>query len=130
MSGRVYELRCAKLWLDEDDIVREVFLPGSEIILSDAEEILSVYRSLKPGRKFLVYMDTRGVKSVGRDVRNFVKENFDSYILAIAATGTPIVRVLSELFNKLNKPPYPTKFFAVEKDALNWLKELSKESNQ
>ena len=130
MTGKIYELHSAKVWLDDDGIIREIFLSGSEITLSDAEEILSVYHTLEQGRKYPVYMDTRGVKSVGRDVRNYVKENFDSYVFAIAATGTPIVRMLSELFNRLNKPPYPTRFFTTEKDALEWLKELSKESNK
>lgn len=77
-----------------------------------------------------MYMDTRGVKSVGCDVRNFVKENFDSYIFAIAATGTPIVRILSELFNHINMPPYPVKNFASEEDALIWLRGLLKEKEE
>jgi hypothetical protein len=38
--------------------------------------------------------------------------------------SSPMQRMVGNIFFKINRPPYPTRLFSQQTDALQWLREL------
>jgi len=72
-----------------------------------------ISKNFAKGKKTPVFTDIRGVKSITREARLFVSSE-DSVKVCSAASiliGSPVSKVIGNLFLGLNKPPYPTKLF-------------------
>lgn len=124
MTSKTYELGFAKIWLDEDGIVRLVYAPGAVVTLKEAKEGGAAIIDLCQRAKKPVFIDARRLRNVDREARQFSvgEEAATPWIKAMAVLASPITKVLGELFNRINKPPYPIRLFTSEDEALRWLR--------
>ncbi len=124
MENEVIETKTAKVWLGDDGIIRAIALPDLKVTLEIIKEVNAHIKKLYKGKKVPVFADIRGVKSITREAR-LLPSSEDSVNVCSAAAlliGSPLSKVIGNLFIGLNKPPYPTKLFKKEDEAVEWLK--------
>jgi len=71
--------------------------------------------------------DTRLVKHTSMEVRKYLVEQATVSAVAILAKNS-ITIMLANIFINFSKPPYPTKLFKDESDAIAWLIEQGAET--
>ena len=114
----------AKIWLDENGILRVTSLPGATQTLAQAHENMSVEVQLSRGKRRPLLVDLRGMKSFDRDARAYYAgqeaAKFQSAVALLI--GSPLSRVIGNFFIGFNKTVMPTRLFTLEAEALEWLK--------
>lgn len=114
---------CAEVWLGDDGIIRIFYHPGTEVTITDAKEVGEAVISASKGSIHPAYADTRGLKSMTREAReHFSSDELTKWTSAVATRDSLISKVVVEFYLKLNKPPYPMKYFTSENKAIDWLK--------
>jgi hypothetical protein len=132
MSNEIIKTRIAKIWLGDDGIFRVIFLSGAEVNLEDIKEINSYMAKCSGGKRLPAFNDIRGVKSTTREARVFTSSQESVNVCSAAALliDSPISRAISSLFLSLSSPPFPTRIFKSEEEALAWLKGFSENRNK
>ena len=123
-QGSVVETRTARIWLEDNEILRTVIYPKSELTFEDARDILDRHIELVGDNRVVSLVDIRQIKSVTREARTHATdESVSRFALALALiVDTPVSRVIGNFFLGINRPPYPTRLFTSEREAVNWLK--------
>jgi hypothetical protein len=111
-------------WMGADGIARTKIKPGSSITITHARENSLAVNSL-PGPKFPLLIDSRDIRSMTKEAREFFSTNGrETKINSMAVViNSPISRVIGNFFLGINKPPVPTRLFDNPEDAANWLKQ-------
>ena len=123
MIGKVIELSCGKMWLDDDGIMRLIYSQGVNVTLKEAKEVGAILQEFSQGKKKPLLVDARLLKNINREARIYWEsQEITQTINATATLSSPIVRVLGSLYTSLNKPPFEIKYFSSEAEALEWLK--------
>ena len=123
MTGKIIDLSCGKMWLDDEGIMHLVYSTGVEVTLKEAKEVGSVLHELSQGMKKPYFVDARLLRNINREARVYWQnEEVIQCIRATATLSTPIVKVLGTIYSNLNKPPFEIKYFSSEADALEWLR--------
>jgi hypothetical protein len=120
----IQRLDKVKLWLGKDGIVRIIWVPGAEVTLDDARETMAAYLRIYQGKKRPLYVDTKTMKSLTREARQyFAGEEAARVASAVAIlVSTPVSRVLGNFYLGVSAPHLPTRLFDSEDEALEWLK--------
>lgn len=117
-------LTCYWTWMGEDGIARTKVKLNSEISLNHAIENSKAVNSLYVNKKFPILIDSRGIRSMTRDAREFFStRGRDTNTCAFGIIiKSPISRTVGNFFLGINKPAVPTRLFDNEENALEWLK--------
>ena len=121
------ELRTYYTWMGEDGIARTAVKKGAEIVLSDAMENSVAVNELKGPEQFVLIVDTREIKSITKEARDYFSLNGrESRVIAFAILiGSPLSAIIGNFFMGLNKPRVPVKLFTNEESAIKWCKLVS-----
>ena len=112
-----------EIWLGDDEIIRLIYYPNTEIDIDKAREIGFVIAEISRGKKRPMYVDSRNVKNANLEARNHLASTeVTRWTSAIGSYNNPITYILAGLYIKINKPPYPIKVFKSEEKAIEWLK--------
>ncbi|MFH1795906.1 MAG: hypothetical protein ABIK36_06570 [Pseudomonadota bacterium] len=116
--------RVASVWVGDDGIARIIHLPGAEVTLADAQETMAAYQKLNNGRRLPLFIDTKKMKSLSRDARQFYASEEAAACASAAGiiVGTPVSRVLGTFYLGLSNPKLPSRLFSDDDEALAWLK--------
>jgi hypothetical protein len=73
----------------------------------------------------LIVADIRNVKTISREVREYLgrPENVATIKAGAMLTGSPLSKLVGNLFLQFSKPKFPTKMFSDEQKAAEWLKQ-------
>jgi hypothetical protein len=117
------ELEAYYTWMGNDGIARTKVKRDAEVSITDAKKNSEAVNSL-PGERFPLIVDTRQIKSISKEAREyFSMNNRDSCVTAFAIIiDSPISRIIGNFFMSLNKPRVPAKLFNEEASAIKWLK--------
>ena len=90
----------------------------------DAKDILTASAKINQGKPYPALVDTRQVKSISREAREYFAGREASTIHKACAIliDSPVSSMMGNLFLKLNKPIMSVKLFTNENEALAWLK--------
>ena len=110
-----------RMWLRPDGIVQVVLAPRAAIVLEDAIAATEAVTRLTGGRLSPLLVDLRDASPQARSARlEFARR--DDVVSAVALiVGTPLGRMMGNLFISLSKPLFPTRLFDNEASALAWL---------
>lgn len=114
-------------WMGEDGIARTKVKPNAEVTLEQAREnSIAVNALSKGGRTFPLLVDSRAIKSISKEARDFFSmNNRESNVVAFAIIiDSPLSKIIGNFFMGLNKPRVPARLFTRETEALEWLKEF------
>lgn len=116
----------ARVWVGEDGICRIVYVPGAEVTLQDAQEIMAAYKKINQGKRLPLFIDTKRMRSLSREARSYFasEEAAECACAAAIVVGTPVSKVLGNFYLGLSNPHLPSRLFSSEEKALTWLKEF------
>lgn len=126
------ETRCYQTWMGKDGIARTVVKQDAEIGLQDAHENSKVINQLIGPEKFALIIDTRKIKSISREAREFYSmRGRESRVIGFAfIIGSPLSTFIGNFFMQLNKPRVPVKLFSDQEKAILWCNQIMKEFNE
>lgn len=123
-------LQKGRMWLDEDGTVHIVWSPRAELTLADAEASMVGYDRLRQGRSLALLVDTRTIRSMNREVRTLYSGAHTAEITTAVALliESPLSAAMGNFYLQVNKPVVPTRLFASEAAAFQWLGTLTDNS--
>ena len=110
-----------RMWLRPDGIVQLAWVPRSEVLLEDAVAALTTLTQLTGGRGSPLLVDMRDVGQQARPARLEFARRYDVLAAVALVVGTPLSRMMGNLFMCMNKPLTPTRLFDKEAPAVAWL---------
>lgn len=127
MKKKEIELEFAKMWIEDDGIIRTVVSPGTIIDVKKIRAIIGSFRQLSGHDGNRILFDMAGVKTTDKETRDFgLSEEAVKTLKAAALIAlSPVAKMIGNIFIKLTKPPYPTKLFTDKEKALTWLKSFA-----
>jgi len=99
--------------------------------IEEAKILVELHNKLSEGEKTPVLADLRGITTgADRAARKYYAgEESAEFKLGMAMlVDSPFQRMLGNIFLSLGSPPYPTKLFGIESEALDWLTSLTDDS--
>jgi hypothetical protein len=127
MRTQTIDTPVARLWIDGDRVIHIHFKPTDKHGIDEARSVVSAHNQLAAGSQCPVLADIQHVTvGANRDAREYyVSEESSRYKTGMAMiVSSPMQRMLGNIFFKINRPPYPTRLFSRQADALKWLHEL------
>ena len=110
-----------RIWLRPDGIVQLVWAPRTTVLLEDATAALEATAQLTGGRLRPLLVDMRDTGPQDRLARAEWTSRTDLSSAVALIVGTPLSRMMGNLFIRMNKPPFPARLFDNEASALAWL---------
>ncbi|MEW5936383.1 MAG: STAS/SEC14 domain-containing protein [Candidatus Thermoplasmatota archaeon] len=115
--------RTGRAWVDENGIIRFIVSPGAEQRSEDVEEVVAAAKKLTKGKKPLLLIDLREIRSITRDARNYLSRRVGEESSACALLiGTAVSRVIGSFLVGLNRAIGTMRLFASENEAVEWLR--------
>ena len=111
-----------RMWLRPDGIVEIRWVPGTTALLEDATAALEALAQLAGGRRSRLLVDMRDTGSQDRPTRAEWARRGDLLSAVALIVGTPLSRLVGNLFINMSRPPTPTRLFDNEASAVAWLK--------
>jgi hypothetical protein len=111
-----------KIWLEEDGILRIQYPQNAHMTLEAMHHIYDQHvRITTEKRPVLVYAES--VASAEYEAQQFASSPQIVELTACVAfiVKSVFTRAMGELFMKFHKPPYPTRIFNNEEQAIAWL---------
>jgi hypothetical protein len=113
-----------RMWLRPDGIVQLVWIPRTTALLEDATAALEAMAQITAGRRSPLLVDMRDTGPQDRSARAEWTSRTDLSSGVAMIVGTPLSRMMGNLFIRMNKPPFPARLFDNEAPAIAWLKEF------
>ena len=128
-NDHIVETALATVWLDEQGIVCILTKMKVSLTREHLSELFNAVRSFGNGKKVRILNQASNVSSaVSRDDVDLVMEEAKDLIDALAIIATsPLSRMVVNLLLRIRSFPFPMKLFSNERDARQWLIELSNE---
>ncbi len=112
-------------WLGHDGYIYFVGKKSSPITIPEAKNLLEDFKMLAGGNKFVLLGDITLAVPANNVLRDYVAIEFPKYVSAIALlSGSPLGRMVANLFIAIKPTPYPAKMFGTVGDAQDWLKQF------
>lgn len=110
-------------WFDDDGILYSVSKKVPPISHEENKKIIEEFKRLSGGKKFCMLLDVTHAAPSDKEDREFAAREFPSIVKAMAlVSGSPLGRMVGNLFFAAKPPPYPARMFSSEKEAKDWLK--------
>ena len=110
-----------------DDLYLE-FMVKRDVVLKEQDVWLSKQQAEAafPGKKFFVLLSGEEFFQVTKETREVVASTkFSTHIAAVALFSEELaMKILGNLYIKINRPEVPTKFFTEKNKAEIWLRSL------
>lgn len=124
-----------RIWLGDDGIMRIEFPQDYHFTLNDVQELNRQHREIRNERgPLLVY--AMSVVEAEHEAKQFASsEDAIAVVNAMAILVKSVfTRAMADIFMKFQKPPYPTRIFTNEAEALAWLEpfcgDLGRDENE
>jgi len=111
-----------RMWLRPDGIVEIRWVPKTTALLEDATAALEALAQLAGGRRSRLLVDMRDTGSQDRPTRAEWARRGDLLSAVALIVGTPLSRLVGNLFINMSRPSTPTRLFDDEASAVVWLK--------
>lgn len=126
MEGEEVVIRTSTIRMEAQGLVRITHHPGAVQTLDDAQATSAVVNNLIGGQQVRLLIDMRRIKSQDREVREYYTQQ--GYAIGLQAVailvGSPVSRVIGNLYIGFNKSNIPTRLFTSEAEAIAWLQEF------
>lgn len=117
-----------RIWLGDDGIMRIGFPQDYHFKLEDIQDLNRQHREISSVcRPLLVYAESVAAAEHGAQQFASSKEAVEVVSAMAIIVRSFFTRALADIFMRFHKPPYPTRVFASEADALVWLEPYCKQ---
>ncbi len=115
--------RAADVVLGEDDVLRVLVHPGTDVHADDMRAFLAARMELAP-HPVAVIIDQRKIRTMTREAQEVATTpdsvNRPTICVALLVDG-PIAVMIANFFIIFARPRYPTRLFTTEEAALAWI---------
>jgi hypothetical protein len=111
-----------RMWLRPDGIAVVVWTPRVTAFLEDAIACLDATARVTGGRRCPLLVNMMDTGPQDRKTRAEWTRRSDLLSAVALVVGTPLSKVVGNLFLSVSKPPFPVRLFDNEASALTWLK--------
>ena len=124
------ETKTAKIWIDDEGIVRFKIKEGAAVDLQEVEEHFNVYRKLVSKKNKALHLFESGeFFRFDIDAMKYVAKHAKDFFIASAIVHNSLaIRILYNFVHKFIVPPVPFKMFSTKSEALEWLRAFRKEA--
>ena len=122
MRGRI-ENDIGAYWLDAEGLLRISAKSGIEQSREQAEDAMRIARELAAGTKRPAVIVLAGIKGLSRGARGVYIGPLGEAVfsaVAIAVENSSIARTVVNFMLRVSLPPFPTRMFETEAEALVW----------
>ena len=125
---KIIETETARLWMDEDGILRALYNEKATETLTEAKKNVAAAQSLAGDRMVPVLVNMSGLKRITREARiYYTVEAPKRYCIAQALiTNSAVSRMIGNFVIGIQNPEFPLRLFSSEEEALPWLREYLK----
>ncbi len=113
-----------RIWLRPDGIVHMVLASRTVMTLEDAIAAVEAVTRLTGGRRSPLVVDVHDAGQMDRAGRVEVARRDDVVSAVAVIVGTPLSRMMGNLFIHVSRPRMPLRLFEDEASALAWLQEF------
>ena len=113
-----------RMWLRPDGIAVVVWVPGVTAHLEDATACIEATEQVTGGRRCPLLVNMMNTGPQDRKTRAEWTRRSDLLSAVALVVGTPLSRVVGNLFLRVSRPPFPVRLFDNEESALMWLKDF------
>ncbi|VAW79906.1 hypothetical protein MNBD_GAMMA14-576 [hydrothermal vent metagenome] len=120
-----------RIWLGDDGIMRIEYPQDYQLTLKDIQNLNHQHREIRSEcGPLLIY--AMSVAEAEHEAQQFASSEAAVELVNAMAiiVKSVFTRALAEIFMKFHKPPYPTRVFTREADALTWLEPYCERSNR
>ncbi len=110
-----------RMWLRPDGIVQVVWVPRTAPLLEDAIAALEGLAQIAGGRRRALLVDMRDTGAQDRATRTAWTSRSDLQSATALIVGTPLSRIMGNVFINMSRPPTPVRLFDNEASAVAWL---------
>jgi hypothetical protein len=111
-----------RMWLRPDGIVQVVWAHQTTVLLEDATSALEAMARLTGGRRTPLLVDMHDMGPLDRPTRAELTRRSDLQTAVGLIVGTPLSRLVGNLFLRISSSEFPTRLFDNEASAVAWLK--------
>jgi hypothetical protein len=118
------ETKTAKIWIDEEGIMRFRIKEGAAIDLQEVAEHFTIYRKLVPQKSKVLHLFESGkFFRFDTDAMQYVAKHAKDFFIASAVVHDSLaIRILYNFVNNFIPQPVPFKMFSTKGAALEWLR--------
>lgn len=112
------------MWI-ENGIVMASFKPGAICDLKVAKRLLEGRLQLVNGKSYPTFSDTTNGMFWTKEARDFMSTPENNVFISAGAMviSSEVVRIITNFWLNLFKPPFPMKLFTNKDEALKWLEQ-------
>jgi hypothetical protein len=119
-----YENQNARFWI-ENGILYFEYKPDTAIDLQVAMQVVADRIALQNERLLPVFCDIRGVISTDKAGRDYLAKSGSVLTKAVALiVNENLSMTMSTFYLEISRPSVPTRIFAIEAEALDYLKDF------
>jgi hypothetical protein len=107
----------------DGDFLYGIFADNLHVTIDIAKACVETRLALSEGRSYPQLIDVTGIKSITKEAREYLATEGTKLVKAGAfIVGSPLNKMLGNIFLFINTPEVPTKLFTDEGKAKEWLK--------
>lgn len=122
MTTRTEEGRQFTLAVGEDEILHLHFRPGARLGREDIEELAERARGMLDGHKPLLIAHLENLASADQEARK-LGASIALFGAVAIVSDSPVGRTIGNFYLAVSRPTTPTKMFASQDQARDWLEE-------
>ncbi|MCW3076187.1 MAG: hypothetical protein JWO32_796 [Bacteroidetes bacterium] len=124
---KTHNLRASTVWFDENGILfsqPRLDVPPL-VTMEEIRDEMKLFRELTGGKKVCIVGGSNPkAPPPAKEHRDFIADEIASVAKAFAiVTTSPVSKMIANLFFGLKPPPYPTKMFNTQEEAVEWIKQ-------
>ena len=119
-----------KFWI-EDNILYSQFKKPTDGTIENIKAIIDLRNEISDGEKQYWCYDFNGIKPYDKLARDYAENNGQELLYGCATLlNSHVTKFILNTFMTLKKPVVPLKGFTNKRDAINWLNELKKKTDE
>jgi hypothetical protein len=118
-----YETSLSTMWFDNEGIFYSVTKKNAALNKKNLQETFDYIHSKAGDKKVCWIGDVTDTPPPEKEARDYAAEITPKMIKALALlTNSSLSKMIAEIFMLVKKPPYPTRMFTSEAEALIWIR--------
>lgn len=120
----VLEFPTSTVWFEKDGILCAKSKKSGPLSMEETKKVIADFKNFLGGRKVCMLIDTTYSNAGSKELREFAADEFPKFTRALAfVSGSPLGKMVANIFFSLKKQPYPVRMFTDEKAAHEWLRQ-------
>lgn len=126
--SEIYEFNGYYIFMRKDGITQLLFKPGFNGEVSDAKNMITIFKKLSPYKKSVVLVVYQDDNTFTKETREYIASEEVSKTVAVDALVIKglALKIFGNGYLRINRPNRPTRLFNTPESAIKWLEQFLK----